>query len=76
MTIEQTDYRIEFSIQRRLPGEEDFTEIGFGSSGEGRDLDACTHSIDSGITNGEWETTGGMPAPEDVMADISRARHG
>lgn len=70
------EYRIEFSIQRCLPGEDDFTEIGFGSSGSWDDLDACTHSIDSGVTNGEWETTGDMPDPDDVMAAIKDERHG
>ena len=64
------EYRIEFSIQRRQAGEDDFTEIGFGSSGAWRDLDACTHSLDSGVSNGEWETEGDMPNPADVMRAI------
>ena len=68
------EYRIEFAIQRRLPGEDDFTEIGFGSSGAWRDLAACTHSIDSGVTNGEWETEGDMPDPADVMHDLRDGR--
>lgn len=71
---ERAEYRIEFSIQRCLPGEDDFTEIGFGSSGAWRDLDACTHSLDSAVTNGEWETTGEMPDPDDVMTEIREAR--
>lgn len=63
-----TEYRIEYSITRRRDDEDDFTEIGFGSSGAWHDLDACTHSIDSAVSNGEWETTGDMPSPDDVMA--------
>ncbi|MDN5896369.1 MAG: hypothetical protein L0H93_20405 [Nocardioides sp.] len=58
-----TEYRIEFSIQRCEGEDEDWREIGFGSSGAWPTLDACTHWIDSGITHGEWETSGGMPAP-------------
>jgi hypothetical protein len=64
MTV--AEYRIEFSIQRREEGEDDFTEIGFGSSGAWSTLAACTFSIDSGVTNGEWETTPGMPDPDEV----------
>lgn len=68
--MHDTEYRIEFSIQRRRGDEDDFTEIGFGSSGAWHDLDACTHWIDSGVTHGEWETSPGMPNPDDVMAEI------
>lgn len=71
-----SEYRIEFSIQRRQDDEDDFTEIGFGSSGSWSDLAACTHSIDSGVTNGEWETDGDMPDPDDVLAAIAKARGG
>lgn len=64
---DRAEFRIEFSITRRLPGEDDFTEIGFGSSGAWSDLAACTHMIDSGVTNGEWETEPGQPDPADVL---------
>lgn len=76
MTTDHTaaEYRVEFQIQRRLPGDDDFTEIGFGSSGAWGDLDACTHGITSGITHGEWETEGDHPDPDDVMADIRAAQ--
>lgn len=62
------DYRIEFSIQRRADGEDDFTEVGFGSSGSWGTLDQCTHMIGSAVTHGEWETTQGMPDPGDLLA--------
>ena len=68
------EYRIEFSIQRLRDGDDDFTEIGFGSSGAWSDLDACTHMIDSAVTHGEWETTKGMPKPETVMEGIRDGR--
>lgn len=68
------EYRIEFSLQRAEEGSEEFVEIGFGSSGAWVDLDACTHSIDSGVTNGEWETAEGMPDPAEVMAQIAAAK--
>ena len=68
------EYRIEYSIQRREVGEDDFTEIGFGSSGAEADLDACTYDIGSDVTHGQWETEGSHPDPEDVMRAIRVAR--
>lgn len=65
-----TSYRIEFQIQRRRDDEEDFSEIGFGSSGECRDLAACTFALDSYVTNGQWETESWQPDPDEVMAEI------
>lgn len=60
-------YRIEFTITRRLDDEDDFTEIGFGSSGAWGSLDACTHMVDSAVTHGEWETEPGQPDPAEIM---------
>jgi hypothetical protein len=68
------EYRIEFTIQRQGEGEDDFTEIGFGSSGAWGDLDACTHSIESALTHGEWERDAAMPFPDEVVAEIAAAR--
>jgi hypothetical protein len=70
MGEETTLYRIEYSIQRRLPGEDDYTEIGFGSSGGWDDIDTAAHMIESEVLRGEWETSGTMPDPEDVLRDI------
>lgn len=61
-----TEYRIEFSVQRQQDGEEDFTEIGFGSSGSWSDVDQAAHMLESAVANREWETTPGMPDPESV----------
>ena len=69
-----TEYRIEFQIQRQRPNDEDFVEIGFGSSGAWESLDACTFSLDSGVTNGEWETEPGQPDPDEVTRDIATER--
>ena len=68
------EYRIEFQIQRQLPGDDDFTEIGFGSSGACRDLDECTFSIECGVGNSQWETEPGQPDPAEVMAEIAAVR--
>ncbi len=61
-----TEYRLEFTITRRLPDEDDFTEIGFGSSGAWGDLGMCCHMVESAVTNNEWETEPGMPDPATV----------
>jgi hypothetical protein len=70
-----TDYRIEFAITRRCEGEEDFTEIGFGSSGEHDNLDACNYAIDSMVSHGQWETESGQRSARDrrVAAEALRA---
>lgn len=68
-------YRITFAIERSDDDfNDDVEEIGFGSSMSWKDLDACTHDISSGIANGEWETSEGMPDPSDVMAEIEDQR--
>jgi hypothetical protein len=60
------DYRIEFSIQGRGPDDEDFTEIGFGSSGTWRDIDQAAHIVESMVAHREWETGADMPDPSEV----------
>lgn len=66
MDEDETLYRIEYTVQRRLPGEDDFTDVGFGSSGEWSDLDAADHALGSYIQNRQWETEPGMPDPKEV----------
>lgn len=68
------DYLIEFQIKRQRPGEDDFVEIGFGSSGAWSDIDACAHMLSSQLQNGEWETEGDQPDPDDVLREIQEAR--
>lgn len=69
-----SEYRIEFQITRRKDDEDDFTEIGFGSSGAWDDIRAALYSVESAIDNGEWETEGDQPDPETVMADVMKER--
>lgn len=62
----EQEYRIEFSVQRRADGEDDFTEIGFGSSGACGGVDQAAYAIESMVQNREWETRPGMPEPEEA----------
>lgn len=60
------EYRIEYQIQRREEGEEDFTEIGFGSSGGWSTVAQAEHMMGSAIECREWETEPGQPDPAGV----------
>lgn len=61
---DETDYRIDFSVQRRGPGDEDFTEIGFGSSAGCGSVNSAAYAVESMVQNRIWETSPGMPEPE------------
>lgn len=61
-----SDYRIEYTIHRRQPSEDDFTDIGFGSSGAWSDVDQAVHMLASDVRNRQWETSEGMPDPSDI----------
>ena len=65
MTTPDT-YRIDYSIIRCVEGSDDETEIGFGSSAEWHHVDAALYAIGSDIQNRMWETTAGMPDPEEA----------
>lgn len=60
------DYRIDFSVQRRDDGEDDFTEIGFGSSAAHGTVNAAAYDVESIMQNRMWETQPGMPDPEEA----------
>lgn len=60
------EYHIEFQLQRAGAGEEDFEEIGFGSTGGWSDVDQAAHILISMIQNREWETENGMPDPDSI----------
>ncbi len=60
------EYRINYTIERRQPGEAEFIEIGFGSSGGWGDVDAAMYAAQSDVDNRQWETTDGMPEPRDA----------
>ena len=60
---DETEYRIDFTITRRQPGDDDFAEIGFGSSGAWPDVEQCAHMLDasrcrSGHDRGPWSAPG------------------
>lgn len=61
-----SDYRIEFSVTRRQRPEDDFSEVGFGSTGEWSTPEQAAHILQSMIEHREWETTDGMPEPEEA----------
>jgi len=63
-----TEFRISYVIERRMPGEGDFAEIGFGSSGAWGDIDGALYTVQSDIQNRQWETTDGMPDPDEAEA--------
>jgi hypothetical protein len=66
--MSDAEFRIEYTITRRLPGadEDDFTEVGFGSSGAWANVEQCAHMVVTDIQNGHWETSEGMPDPEEL----------
>jgi hypothetical protein len=49
------EYRIEFSIQCRDDGADDFVEIGFGSSGAWSDPEQAAFEVGAAVQNREWE---------------------
>ncbi|WGW12729.1 hypothetical protein LWF01_02860 [Saxibacter everestensis] len=54
--MSETEYRIDFSILSREPGEEDFTEIGFGSTAAESSIgQAAGHMAHGAIQNQEWD---------------------
>lgn len=61
-----TEYRIDYTILRRQSGDEDFTEVGFGSSGGWGSIDEAMHDVQSAVDNRQWETSDGMPDPAEV----------
>jgi hypothetical protein len=61
-----SEYRITYTIERRQPGDEDFAEIGFGSSNVAKTIDGALFQVQSDVQNREWETADGMPEPADV----------
>lgn len=58
-------YRIEYSIQRGEDGG-DYEEIGFGSSCSHAGVDLAAYDVESQVSNRIWETTEGMPDPDEV----------
>lgn len=64
-----TEYRIDFTITRRRDGEDDFTEVGFGSSGAWGSVDQCARMLEADVSHSIWETSEGMPDPESLEVE-------
>lgn len=60
------EFRITYTIERRRPGDDDFTEIGFSSTGAHGTVDGALYNAQSDIQNRQWETSPGMPDPAEV----------
>lgn len=67
---ENTEYEITYSLRRKGPGEDDFTEVGFGSSGGWDSPAYAAHILSSDIDKYLWETSPGMPDPGDIKRDV------
>jgi hypothetical protein len=71
---DETEYRIDFTITRRQPGEDDFSEIGFGSSSPDTDIDGALYAAQSIIQNGQWETWPDQPTADEIVREMKEAR--
>jgi hypothetical protein len=59
------EYRIEYTIQA-ADGDDDWVDVGFGSSGKWDDVGSALYDIQSAIQNRQWETEPGMPDPKEL----------
>ena len=66
----ETEYEILYQLGRRLPGENDFTEIGFGASSAWTTPGQCAHILMSDVQNYGWETEADMPDPDEIKHAI------
>jgi len=61
------EYRITYALEARGEDDDDFEEVGFGSSCSWDTLKECEHDIGSQIDNYGWEYTEGVhPEPEEL----------
>lgn len=67
------EYRIEFSIQRKADTDDEYVEVGFGSSGACGTVDDAAYQVEPVVQNRMWETEPGQPDPDTV--DPKEARH-
>ena len=70
MTTDETEYEIIYTLRRRMADEEDFSDIGFSTSGAWTSPEQCAHIVTSDIQNYRWETEGDMPDPGQIKADL------
>jgi hypothetical protein len=66
------EFRIDYTITYRGPDDEDFREIGFGSTYAHANVNDAAGDVEALIQNRLWETTGDMPDPETVDRPVSR----
>lgn len=59
------EFRIEYTIQRNQ-GDEDWVEVGFGSSGAWLSIDEAEYSMSSYIQNRQWEREHDMPKQSEL----------
>lgn len=59
------EFRIEYTIQRNQ-GDENWTDVGFGSSGAWLSIDEAEYSMHSYIQNRQWEREGNMPKQNEL----------
>ena len=59
-------FRIDYQIGYRGPGDDDFREIGFGSTCGAATVNAALYDVESDIQHRMWETSGDMPDPSAV----------
>lgn len=59
------EYRIEYTIQVN-EGDEEWPEVGFGSSGAWDSVNEALYAVESYIQNQQWETEPGMPDPKEL----------
>lgn len=57
------EYRIEYTIQA-TDANDDWVDVGFGSSSAWSSIDAALYAVQSEIQNQGWETEDGMPDPD------------
>ena len=64
------EFRIEYTIQRIDDDDEDYRDIGFGSSGGWSSIDAALYAVESDVQRRLWETEPHMPDPEDADGEL------
>lgn len=59
------EFRIEYTIERNQ-GDEDWVEVGFGSSGAWLSIGEAEYSMSSSIQNRQWERENDMPKQSEL----------
>lgn len=70
--MDETDYEIVYQLRRRRPGEEDYSEIGFGATAGWDSPEQCADMVLADVQNYQWETEDGQPDPDTIRAELGR----